>query len=323
MARKSKDSGTVTAIMFVIVIGLITSVIDFIKENWEVFAVIGVVIVGVIAIRIAKRQRERLRAEYARQEALERKANAVKKPPVSTPTYAPSYTPSYTPDPEPVKEEPKVESKPDEAPEKQVVEFHLPDTIDGATVAYQYEEVVFALDCAEDPDPYMAKELRFEKDADKIRVTHESVQIGFLKPGKITDMVRDWLNRGDPIRAFLTGYNTDEATGHFVIVFYRDALKHAMRRSTSSKEFKLVGNKSADVQELCHYASKGDRCSIEYDYDKEKYAVYDETYTLYGYLPAAGTKYYEECDDSCIAVVSNVELDDECRTVIYVTLFAQ
>lgn len=319
MARKSNYSGTATIIMAVIVIALISVAIDFIKENWEAFAVMGVIIVAIIAMRVAKRQRERLKAEYARQEALERKANAVKKPPVSAPT----YTPTYTPAPAPVNEESKVESKPDKTEEKDVVEFHLPDTIDGATVAYQYEEVVFALDCAEDPDPYMAKELHFENDADKIYVKHESVRIGCLKPGKITDMIRDWLERGDPIRAFLTGYDTNESTGHFIIVFYRDALKHAMRRSTSSKEFKLVGNKSADVQELCHYASKGDRCSIEYDYDKEKYAVYDETYTLYGYLPAAGTKYYEECDDSCIAVVSNVELDDEDRTVIYVTLFAQ
>lgn len=319
MARKSKDSGTVTAIMAVIVIGLITSAIDFIKENWEAFAVIGVIIAGIIAMRIAKRQRARLKAEYARQEALERKANAVKKPPVSTPT----YTPSYTSEPESVKEEPKVESNPDEVPEKQVVEFHLPDTIDGATVAYQYEEVVFALDCAEDPDPYMAKELRFENGADKIRVTHESVQIGFLKPGKITDMVRDWLNRGDPIRAFLTGYNTDEFTGYFIIVFYRDALKHAKRRGAAVKEYKLTGNKSAAAQEECCYASIDDRCTIEYDYDKEKYAVHDETYSLYGYLPAAGAKFFEEHDSNCLAVVSNVELDDEDRTVIYVTLYAQ
>lgn len=323
MARKSNDSGIAAIIVIVIIIALISSALDFIKEHWEAFAVFGVAIACTIMIIRLSRSRARLKAEYARQEALERKANAVKKPTFSAPTYTPSYTPSYTSDPEPVKEEPKVESKPDETPEKQVVEFHLPDTIDGATVAYQYEEVVFALDCAEDPDPYMAKELHFEKDADKIYVKHESVRIGCLKPGKITDMIRDWLERGDPIRAFLTGYDTDESTGHFVIVFYRDALKHAMRRSTSSKEFKLVGNKSADVQELCHYASEGDRCSIEYDYDKEKYAVYDETYTLYGYLPAAGTKYYEECDDSCIAVVSNVEFDDEDRTVIYVTLFAQ
>lgn len=323
MARKSKDSGTATIIMAVIVIALISSAIDFVKENWEAFAVIGVIIAGIIAMAISRRRRAILKAEYARQQALERKANAVKKPPVSAPTYTPSYTPSYTSDPEPVKEEPKVESKPDEIPEKQVVEFHLPDTIDGATVAYQYEEVVFALDCAEDPDPYMAKELHFEKASDKIHVKHEVVQIGSLKPGKITDMIRDWLERGDPIRAFLTGYDTYESTGHFIIVFYRDSLKHAMRRSTSSKEFKLVGNKSANVQELCHYASKGDRCSIDYDYDKEKYAVYDETYTLYGYLPAAGAKFYEENDGDCLAVVSNVELDDEDRTVIYVTLYAQ
>lgn len=323
MARKSKGSGTVTIIMAVIVIALISAAIDFIKENWEAFAVIGVIIVGVIAMVLSRRRRARLQAEYARQEALERKANAVKKPPVSAPTYTPSYTPSYTPDPEPVKEEPKVEPKPDETPEKQVVEFHLPDTIDGATVAYQYEEVVFALDCAEDPDLYMAKELHFEKTSDKIHVKHEAVQIGSLKPGKITDMIRDWLERGDPIRAFLTGYNTDESTGYFIIVFYRDALNHAKRRGAAVKEYKLTGNKSAAAQEECCYASVNDRCTIEYDYDKEKYAVHDETYSLYGYLPAAGAKFYEEHDSNCLAVVSNVELDDEDRTVIYIALYAQ
>lgn len=220
-------------------------------------------------------------------------------------------------------ESPKVEPNPAETPEKDVVEFHLPKVIDGATVAYQYEEVVFALDCAEDPDPYMAKELHFENDADKIRVAHESVQIGFLKPGKITDMVRDWLNRGDPIRAFLTGYNIDESTGYFIIVFYRDALKHAKRRGAAVKEYKLTGNKSAAVQDECYYASVNDRCTIEYDYDKEKYAVHDETYSLYGYLPAAGAKFFEEHDSNCVAVVSNVELDDEDRKVIYVELYAQ
>lgn len=220
-------------------------------------------------------------------------------------------------------ESPKVEPDPAETPEKQVVEFHLPDTIDRATVAYQYEEVVFALDCAEDPDPYMAKELHFEKASDKIHVKHEAVQIGSLKPGKITDMIRDWLERGDPIRAFLTGYNTDESTGHFIIVFYRDALKHAKRRGAAVKEYKLTGNKSAAAQEECCYASIDDRCTIEYDYDKEKYAVHDETYSLYGYLPAAGAKFFEEHDSNCVAVVSNVELDDEDRKVIYVELYAQ
>ena len=319
MARKSKDSGVVALIMVVIVIGLIAAAIDFIKENWEFFAVLGVIIVGVIIEMLVRRSLRRRKAERARQEALEREANTVKKPPVSVP----AYTPSCTPDPEPVKEDPKVEPNPAETPEKEVVEFHLPKVIDGATVAYQYEEVVFALDCAEDPDPYMAKELHFEKDADKIRVAHESVQIGFLKPGKITDMIRDWLNRGDPIRAFLTGYNTDESTGHFIIVFYRDALKHAKRRGAAVKEYKLTGNKSAAAQEECCCASVNDRCTIEYDYDKEKYAVHDETYSLYGYLPAAGAKFFEEHDSNCVAVVSNVELDDEDRKVIYVELYAQ
>ena len=49
MARKSKDSGTATIIMAVIVIALISSAIDFVKENWEAFAVIGVIIAGILA----------------------------------------------------------------------------------------------------------------------------------------------------------------------------------------------------------------------------------------------------------------------------------
>lgn len=319
MARKAKDSGTATIIMAVILIALIPSAIEYGKDHLAVFAPICAVIICFIAMRVAKFFCSRLNGAYAMKDSLGRKFNVVKKTPVPSPT----YTPTYTAVPTPEKEEPKVESKPDKTEEKDVVEFHLPDTIDGATVAYQYEEVVFALDCAEDPDPYMAKELRFENGADKIRVAHESVQIGFLKPGKITDMVRDWLNRGDPIRAFLTGYNADESTGYFIIVFYRDALKHAKRRGAAFKEYKLTGNKSAAAQEECFYAAVNDRCTIEYDYDNEKYAVRDEAYSLYGYLPAAGAKFFEEHDSNCLAVVSNVELDDEDRTVIYVTLYAQ
>lgn len=101
MARKSKDSGTATIIMAVIVIALISSAIDFVKENWEAFAVIGVIIAGIIAMVISRRRRARLKSEYARQQALERKSDAVNKSHVSAPT----YTPSYTSEPEPVKEE--------------------------------------------------------------------------------------------------------------------------------------------------------------------------------------------------------------------------
>lgn len=57
MARKSKDSGTATIIMAVIVIALISSAIDFVKENWEAFAVIGVIIAGIIAMVISRRRR--------------------------------------------------------------------------------------------------------------------------------------------------------------------------------------------------------------------------------------------------------------------------
>lgn len=105
MARKSNDSGIAAIIVIVIIIALISSALDFIKEHWEAFAVFGVAIACTIMIIRLSRSRARLKAEYARQEALERKANAVKKPTVSAPTYTPSYTPSYTPVPEPKKEE--------------------------------------------------------------------------------------------------------------------------------------------------------------------------------------------------------------------------
>lgn len=318
MARKTNNSRNGIVLAFVVVLALIPSAIEYGKDHLAVFAPICAVIVCFIAMRIAKFFCARLNGAYATKDSLGRKVNVVKK----TPVPSPKYTPTYTPAPEPVKEEPKVESKPDKTEEKDVVEFHLPDTIDGATVAYQYEEVVFALDCAEDPDPYMAKELYFETESDKIIIKHESVRIGHMKAGKITDMIGDWLKRNDPIRAFLTGYDTDESTGHFIIVFYRDALKHAMRRGAAVKEYKLTGNKSAAAQEECCCAAVNDRCTIEYDYDKEKYAVHDETYLLYGYLPAAGAKFYEEHDSNCLAVVSNVELDDEDRTVIYIALYA-
>lgn len=322
MARKSSSSGIGAIIALVILVAVISRFIDRIKENPMPFIIICVIVAGVICMVISRRSRARLKAEYARQDELAEKANS-SKPSNDVEAVQPS-TLSNTPSAEPVKQAivNTIEEKPECESEKEEVEFRLPDTIDGATVAYTYEKVVFKLTLVDDPDPFIAKPLEFEKKTDKIHVVCEDTEIGYLKSGKITDMVRDWLDRGDPLRAFLTAYDTDDATGEFIIVFYRDALKHAKRRGVAHKEYKLTGNKSAAIQEECYLASVGDRCEIEYDYDKEKYAVRDETYTLFGYLPAAGQKFYEEHDCDCIAVVTNVEYDDEDRTVIYVELYA-
>lgn len=103
MARKSSSSGVGAILALVVLVAVISSAIDYIKAHLETFVIIGIFIAGIVAMTMSRRARARLKEEYARQEALERKANAVKKPPV--------YTPAYVPDPEPHESEPSVNNE--------------------------------------------------------------------------------------------------------------------------------------------------------------------------------------------------------------------
>lgn len=207
-------------------------------------------------------------------------------------------------------------------PDENIVTFTLPNNIDGAPATYTYNDVAFTIFLGNNFDAYLAKPLQFEKWDERILIKHEDIQIGYLAKGKLTAMLADWLDRSDPVRAFLTGLDYDKMIGKFTVVFYRDAVKHAQRWGADVKEFRLTGNRSPEIQEECQFASVGDRCTIEYDDYSERYEVRDESGSLYGYLPAPGAKFYEVNDGDCRAVVTNIDYDDNDRVMIYVTLIA-
>ena len=64
----------------------------------------------------------------------------------------------------------------------------------------------------------------------------------------------------------------------------------------------------------------GQRLTLEYDYDKEKYAVLDGWEI--GYLPASAAKIVDEYGPDDVDVfVAGTEIDDDFKTIVYVYVF--
>lgn len=100
--------------------------------------------------------------------------------------------------------------------------IYFPDAVGSAKIAYHYTDVPFRLLPNSYPSAFMKKPISFRMDGSVINVYCSSLHVGSLPPGKITDMISDWLRRGDPYRAVVT--NTDDRQQYcsFDVAFYRE-----------------------------------------------------------------------------------------------------
>ena len=135
-------------------------------------------------------------------------------------------------------------------------------------------------------------------------------------------MVSDWLERGDPVYAIMTRFDESSGFALFDLYFYRNEMEYLLRRNPEAKRYKLVGNRSGELQDNASACSPGCECSVEYDYDKEKYAV-SYAYLTIGFLPASAARIIEESDDnaSIRVFIADVETDDDDKYSIFVYLF--
>ena len=133
-------------------------------------------------------------------------------------------------------------------------------------------------------------------------------------------MLSDWLGRGDPVWAVLSSADEESRTAAFDLYFYRDEFNYLLNRHPDAKQYKLTGNRSGELQENASMCSAGSECSVSYDYEKEKYEVSDGW--PIGYLPASAARIVEEStDDSARVFISDVETDEEGKTVVFVYVF--
>ncbi len=208
MASKS-SSGNGSFIGFVFLLVVIGALVSFFREYWPFIVGGGGALLFVfILLRINK---SRAAAKYRQEQELLQKTEQERKRRES----AERERAAAAARTEAQKEKPISSSA--DLP----AEIEVPDEIDGAECAYQYEKVYFDLLPDIDPNAYLGRKVRFDDVNGDIFVKVGSKRIGTMRSNRLADMVSDWLERGDPIFAAVTYTNDDPLECAFDLYLYR------------------------------------------------------------------------------------------------------
>lgn len=228
--------------------------------------------------------------------------------PISTPENRQKDTPIPSAAPEPA--EPKDEAK--------RVVAEAPGMMEGKKIKYHYDHVrVFTpkelgVDFSKispgdvvtlTPDPQNP----YDKNA--VQVAHALYpKLGYLNKGKIYEMANDYIRLKCPVYAHIDSIDDDRGNLTLFMAFYGSTLFQ------KSPAFKLTGSGSKSAQDAIMCTGEEDALDVEYDADKEKYAVYSMG-DIIGYLPKAAEEYGEQTD-TCL--VEKIEINDNGKSEVYV-----
>lgn len=206
------------------------------------------------------------------------------------------------------------------APEPATPEISVPEKVDGKALAYHYEDVdiipvIGGVDLVK-----VGEQLTISDENGSIRLLQRGALVGTMNESKITEMVRDWKRRGDPILAYISKYTADSTSAQAAIFFYRDQMAAFMKKYPDAKKYRLTGK----ADELAGGYSVGDPCAVEMSIDKDdKYEVLHDGSRI-GYLPASAVNYARnngaEPEDLNVAI-AEIDYDiDKDRDIISVLI---
>lgn len=208
MASKS-SSGNGSFIGFVFLLFVIGALLSFFREYWPFIVGAGGALLFVfILLRInksraaAKYRQEQELLQKTEQERKRREAAERERAAAAARAAAQNESPA--------------------APASEIpAEIEVPEEINGAACAYQYEKVYFDLLPKINPETYLGRKVRFDDVNGDIFVKVGSKRIGTMRSNRLADMVSDWLERNDPIFAVVTHTNDDPLECAFDLYLYR------------------------------------------------------------------------------------------------------
>ena len=212
MSRNTSSSNTGSFILFVLALAAIGAAVNFFKDNWPVVAIIGgAVLFFMLIVKLDKankrKEAERLRqleAQQLKEEQVKKRREAVERERSAAAARAAAQKESHA--------APTAEATAD---------IEVPEEIDGAECAYQYEKIYFDLLPDINPNAYLGRKVRFDDINGDIFVKVGSKRIGTMRSNRLADMVSDWLDRDDPIFAVVTYTNDDPLECAFDLYLYR------------------------------------------------------------------------------------------------------
>lgn len=196
-----------------------------------------------------------------------------------------------------------------------------PAAINGKTCAYRYHDVTLIPDEKMAVEPLLCRLITFQPQGEELAVLCKGVRVGAMKSGTLQRMVREWTEKHDPIWAMVTQADEEAHTAAFELIFYRDELGYQLKKTPNAQKYRLTGNRSEEVQGNIAFCEEGMPCTVDFDWDKEKYVVCSDGLEI-GCLPASAARIAEETGAENIKVfIADLKIDDEGKTVVFVYVF--
>ena len=196
-----------------------------------------------------------------------------------------------------------------------------PMDVNGKTCAYRYHDVTLIPDEKIAVEPLLSRLISFQPQGEEVAVLCKGVRVGAMKSGTLQRMVREWTENHDPIWAMITHADEEAHTASFELIFYRDELGYQLRKTPNAQKYRLTGNRNEEAQGNIAYCEEGKPCTVDFDWDKEKYAVCCDGLEI-GCLPASAARIAEECGAENVKVfIADLKIDDEGKTVVFVYVF--
>lgn len=173
----------------------------------------------------------------------------------------------------------------------------IPERIDDCIRVYYYqklsiEPVENAQEIAESMSESGDYKLEASKSEDGIVLTYQGQKFALLTSK--TDMVSDWLSRGDPMLIYLGNFGP--SGNHVAIAFYRNEQKRLAYRE--QQVVKLTAYASEDAQDEIGTLEPGDQLDIEGDDPDDGIEIWHNS--RIGKLPKSVAKKYAE--EGCAGV---------------------
>lgn len=186
----------------------------------------------------------------------------------------------------------------------------VPGKIGNASCKYQYGDVGITLVNGVDLDGIIAQRAMFDCSYSPVAVLVNGKIVGSLNNATLSEMVYDWNRRSEPVYSVITHIDDEKNEAALDLFFYRDELKYLLRRYPDAKKYRLTGNKHGEMQDNVSNCESGEECSVEYDFDKEKYII-SSVFEI-GYLPAAAAKIVEANGEENVSIyIARIDSDDE------------
>lgn len=216
--------------------------------------------------------------------------------------------PASTPEPKP-KATPVKQDKPEPT---QKADFKIPERIGDCLRVYFYADLrvdltTEAMQIAEKMQSDNKWTFDVANKSEEIELSYNGELFGKLCDK--SDMVADWLKRGDPLIIGLKTISDDaNLPCQAFAAFYRDEKKRLANRE--NEVVKLVKYTNKDIQENICYMHEGEKVDLEEDYDGDDSVIVSSVGMEIGHLPKKQARKFVA--DGCAgAFVEEIEYDDE------------